>query len=369
MRHTLPGMLKQFVAFCSLCLLLLISCKGKTDAIYPQYKSITQSVYASGVIKSRNQYQVFATTPGVIGNIYITEGDAVNKGQLLATVTNSAAALNKDVSQLAANYNAVQNNQDKLQQLQYNIDIARQKKDNDSSLYARQLSLWQQGIGTKNELDQRELSIKNSRAAYDNAVLQYQELKKQLAFQAKQSSINAQITSSQAGDLQVKSAVTGTVYSVLKKQGEMVTAQTPIAVLGEKDNFYLELQVDEYDIAQVKDGQQVMITMDSYKGEVFEAVITKVYPMMNERSKTFTVEATFTKAPPKIYPNLTAEANVVIVAKPKALLVPRNYLLGDQYVLLQSGEKRKVETGIKDYQYVEITQGLTDKDAIVKPAE
>ena len=147
----------------------------------------------------------------------------------------------------------------------------------------------------------------------------------------------------------------------------MVTPQTPIAVVGNNRSFYLELQVDEFDIAKVLIGQKVLLTMDSYKGKVFEATVTRIIPFMNDRSKTFTIEATFDSPPETLYPNLTLEANIVINKKDKALLIPRDYLLDDNYVLMENGDKRKVTTGAKDYQKVEITSGITANDVIQKP--
>jgi multidrug efflux pump subunit AcrA (membrane-fusion protein) len=107
--------------------------------------------------------------------------------------------------------------------------------------------------------------------------------------------------------------------------------------------------------------------MDSYKGRVFEAIVSKIDPIMNEQSKSFTIEAAFINPPPTLYPNLTVEANIVIAVKENALLIPRNYLVDDQYVLLPNKEKRKVETGMKDYQQVEILKGLSSADEIIKP--
>jgi hypothetical protein len=55
--------------------------------------------------------------------------------------------------------------------------------------------------------------------------------------------------------------------------------------------------------------------MDSYKGDVFEAHVDKIVPIMVVRSRTFKIEAHFIKAPSKLYPNLTAEANIIIQTK------------------------------------------------------
>jgi hypothetical protein len=89
---------------------------------------------------------------------------------------------------------------------------------------------------------------------------------------------------------------------------------------------------------------------------------------MNERSKSFTIEATFVKQPEALYPNLTCEANILIQEKEKALTIPRNYLLNGDSVILSNKEKKKVTTGLKDYQKVEIISGLSVNDIIYKPA-
>lgn len=347
--------------------LWLLSCGKKTETTQPVQQSITESVYASGVVKSNGQYQVFANASGTIAKLLVTKGDQIKKGQTLALLSNNALRFNTESSKVSADFNSLQNNRAKLEEMRQNIDLARQKKDNDALLLSRQQNLWQQGIGTRVELDQRELSAKNSATAYQNALLQYDQLKKELHYAEAQSRANLRVTQAQENELEVKSDVSGRVYTIMKEQGEMITPQTPIAIIGEGDSFYMELQVDEYDIAKVQTGQKVFITMDSYKGKVFEGEISKIIPYMNDRTKTFTVEAVFNAPPDRLYPNLSVEANIMIITKNKALLIPRNYLLDDDHVILKNGEKRKVVAGIKDYQQVEIISGLTKNDVIIKP--
>lgn len=88
---------------------------------------------------------------------------------------------------------------------------------------------------------------------------------------------------------------------------------------------------------------------------------------MNQRSKSFTVEATFVKQPPALYPNLTAEANIVIQTKKDALTIPRTYLVQDSRVMVGKDKIKKVIIGLKDYQKVEILSGLSADDVIYKP--
>jgi HlyD family secretion protein len=355
--------------FCFILTVLIYSCKKSAEKTSPVIQKITSSVYASGVIKTKNQYQVFSTVNGLIKQVFVSEGDVVKKGDPLMQVLNETAKLNSENAQLAAEYASVNANLDKLNELKINIEQAKNKMDNDLSLLERQKNLWEQNIGTRNDLEQRELNYKNSANAYQAAGLRYNELKKQLNFSAKQSEKNLQISTSSVKDFTIKSETDGKVYTILKEKGEMVSTQSPVAVVGDAEDFFLELQVDEYDIAGIRIDQKILIKLDSYKGRVFEARVTKINPIMNEKSKSFTVEAAFITKPAVLFPNLTAEANIVIETKEKALLIPRSYLVDESFVMLKNKEKRKVTVGLKDYEKVEILSGLNIQDVILKPVK
>lgn len=359
-------MKKAVLAFLIFC---AFSCKKKVETITVTTENITESVYASGNIKSRNQYQVFASANGIINSIDVTEGDRITKGQRILTLKNDASQLSVENARIAAEYATTAANRDKLNELRINIDLAREKMQNDSILYMRQKSLWAQEIGSRYELEQRELAFRNSSTAYRSAILRYNDLQKQIDFSSRQSNKNLQISSSMASDYTVRAKQNGKVYKIYKEPGEAVNTQTPIAIIGDADDYILELDVDEFDIGKIALGQKVFVSMDSYKGQTFEAVVTKVDPIMDDRSRSFTIEATFTSRPPNLYPNLTAEANILINSKQNALTIPRTYLLDDEHVVLKNGDKRKVTVGLRDYQKVEITGGLNKGDEIQKPAQ
>lgn len=355
--------------FCFISTMLFFSCKRNMEKTSPIIEKITSSVYASGVIKAKNQYAVFPGVNGLIKEIFVSEGDIVKKGAPLMQVLNEAAQLNSDKAKLTVDYSSVNANLDKLNELKINIEQAKNKMENDLSLLERQRILWEQNIGTRNELEQRELNYKNSSHTYQAAVLRYNDLQKQLSFSAKQSEKNLQISASSVKDFTIKSETDGKVYTILKERGEMASTQNPVAVVGDAKDFFLELQVDEYDINSIKIDQKILIKLDSYKGQIFEARVTKVNPIMNEKSKSFTVEAAFITKPAVLFPNLTAEANIVIETKEKALLIPRSYLIDESFVMLRNKEKRKVIVGLKDYQKAEILSGLNVQDVILKPVK
>ena len=349
--------------------LFLLACKDKVEKTKPTEESSSESIYASGIAKSKNQYQAFAIVNGIIENIFVTEGDSVKKGDPILSISNETQKLNKENAELAAQFADVNANQGKLNEVKQLIDLSRNKMRNDSALFFRQKNLWQDQIGTKVELENRELAYQNSKNAYYSSLVRYDDLKRQLDFNSQQSKKNLMISSKLEGDFTLRSEIDGIVYSLPKSKGEIVGLQTPLAIIGDARNFILEMQVDEFDILKIKKGLPVLITLDSYKGRVFEAKVTKIDPLMNERSKTFVVEAEFLQKPEVLYPNVTFEANIVLQTKEKALLVPRNYLIGDTMVAKANGDKVRVKTGLRDYKKIEILSGITANDELIKPTE
>lgn len=355
--------------FLLLSIALVVSCGKKTEKIKPVMAPITESIYASGTVKSKDQYQAFATVNGIVETRFVSEGDTVKKGDAILSISNEVQRLAKQNAELMERYSDFNANQDKLNEAKQLLEVAKSKLKNDSALYVRQKNLWDQQVGTKVELEQRALAFQNSSAAFYSASVKYKDLKRQLDLSSEQSKNNLQISAKQESDFTLKSEMDGVVYSLLKEKGELVGPQTPLAIIGAPNHFILEMQVDEYDIFKLTPGLMVLVTMDSYKGKVFEAKLTRIYPYMNERSKTFLVEAEFVDPPARLFPNITFEANIVLNKKDKALLVPRNYVLHDSLVVLANGDKVPVKTGLKDYQQIEILSGITENDELMKPTE
>lgn len=351
-----------------LCVLnILFSCTQNTQSITPQTKGITESVYASGTIKSKNQYQVFSKVNGILQTTFVKEGDTVKKGDALFQLNNDNAKLSTDNAQLAAQTADYINNKNKLDDVKSVIALARKKIKTDSLLFERQKNLWQNKIGSKVELEQKELNFENSKTNLESALYKFDDLQKQLKLASGQSKNNLSISKILQSDLLIKSEVNGRVYSILKEQNELVTNQSPLAIIGDAASFFVELNIDEHDIVDIKIGQQLIIRMDSYKDQVFEAKLTSLDPIMNERTRTFKAEAIFVTKPQTLYPGLSVEANIVINTKANAMTIPRNYLIDDTTVMLENGELQSVKTGLMDYDYVEITSGLSSTSKIIFP--
>ncbi|MHA4844129.1 efflux RND transporter periplasmic adaptor subunit [Flavitalea antarctica] len=352
--------------FASVVLIVSLSCDNRAVVIYPKEESITESIYASGIIKSKDQYDVFPAVNGLVAEKLVHEGEIVRKNQPILRLSDFTARLNTEQARATVDYLSLPSNKFKLSQLETQIYQARLKSENDLLLLERQRKLWSQQIGTRNELEQRELACKNSMYALEKAQLAYNDLQKEIRFQASQSQRNFEISRSISADYVVKSSIDGKVYSIMKEKGEMVNTQVPIAMIGSANQFIIELRIDEYDVAKIQTGQKAVIGMDSYKQQVYKAVIRKIKPVMNERSKTFTVEAEFLELPPVLYPNLTCEANILIREQGRALTIPRSCLREGDFVLLSNKKFVKIKTGLKNFEKVEVLEGLSINDAILK---
>ncbi|MBK9642860.1 MAG: efflux RND transporter periplasmic adaptor subunit [Saprospiraceae bacterium] len=357
-----------FLAFFFIAIFIL-ACDRKVQKVRPTVGAVTESIYASGVVRSKNQYQAFATVSGVINKLYVSEGDTVKKGTPILSISSEIQRLNRENAELNASFTDIQANQGKLSEAKMLIDFSFNKMKNDSLLYFRQKSLWQQEIGSKAELEQKELAYQNSRTSYLSSILRYNDLKRQLTFNSSQAKKNLLISNSLKSEYILRSEIDGMVYSISKNLGEIVGPQSPICVIGDAGSFILEMEVDEFDIIKIRKDLRVHLTLDSYRGKIFEAKVTKINPIMNERSKTFLVEAEFMERPEILYPNISFEANIVISSKDKAMLIPRKYLVNDSMVIKSNGEKVIVKIGLKDYQKVEILSGVSPEDELLEPPE
>ncbi|WP_372755072.1 efflux RND transporter periplasmic adaptor subunit [Mariniflexile sp.] len=354
------------LSFLSIMLFISCSCNGEKNYITPEVRNVSESVYASGIIKSKGQYNVLGKMNGVIEELFVIEGMQVKKGDPILKLDNKNLKLATENARLASTASDYAANLSKIKDAQKAITLAYKKFTNDSLLFQRQKRLWSQSIGSKVDFEQRALNFENSKMALSMAHTNYENLKRELKLVSDQSKNNLEIAKILEDDLIIRSEVDGVVYSINKEKGELINGSEPAVVIGTSD-FIIELDIDEFDIVKIKSGQQVFIRMDSYKSQVFEAKIVAIDRLMNLRTRSFQAEAEFTKKPKELFPNLTVEANILINTKADALTIPRNYLVNDSTVRLKGGKFQKVATGLMDDDLVEIISGITKTTLLELP--
>ena len=350
-------------------IVLLAACGADHETTTLTKGPITESVYASGVVKARGQYTVFPTVNGTVTALLVAEGDTVEAGQVILSIDDRTSRYGAESS--AAQVRLLEQNAREdgpvLGQLRESIVQARDKYGVDSLTFARQAALWAQGIGSQNERDQRELAFTTSRATYVRAKKAYDETRNRLRTELDVARNNAAISSAGNDDRTPRSLIDGIVYDLMIEPGELATTQRGVAVIGSATDLYLELEVDEYDIQKVKPGQRIFATFDSYADSVFPAEVTRIIPLMDERSRTLRVEARFTEKPPLLFPNLTVEANIVLRTKDDALTIPAYYIVDGNFVLIDTDKKQRVTIGARDLEKVEVLDGIDSTTTLYKP--
>jgi HlyD family secretion protein len=349
--------------------IVLAGCAPERETTKATITPITAAVYASGAVKATEQYQAFAAVNGLVSHVHVRSGDTVKAGDALFSIDDRASSLGSERAELAVELlrENAGSSSPVFEQLRLAVEQARTRLKNDSLMYVRQKNLWDKQVGSKADLDNRELAYLSARNAYQSAVKAYTEARSRMRNELRMAENELAMRRSAEGDHTVRSLLDGRVYEVLIERGELATTQRALAVLGRSDSFVLELQVDEYDIVRIAPGQQVWVSMDSYKDQVMEAIVTRIDPMMNERSRTFLVEARFIDPPRTLYPNLTVEANIVIDKKEQALTIPLAYLVDGRYVLTGPDQRTEVQVGLRDLQRVEVLAGIDSTTTLYRP--
>lgn len=345
------------------------ACGKKHETTTPVTGPITESVYANGVVKAVGQYTVYPTVNGTVTALLVEEGDTVKAGQPLLRLDDrsSGAASRSALAQLHTLEENARENGPVLAQLMEAVRQAKDKLRLDSANYARQQALWSQQIGSKAELEQRELAFTTSRAGFQRASSALEETRNRLRSELDVARNNAIINNAGNDDRTPRSLIDGRVYDLTIEPGELATPQKAIAVIGSATDLYLDLEVDEKDIALIKPGQEVHMSLEIDEGKVYNARITRIIPIMDERSRTFTVEARFDERPPVLYPNLTVEASIVLRKKTNAVTIPASYIVDGSSVLISEDERKPVELGARDLERVEVLSGIDSTTVLYKP--
>jgi multidrug efflux pump subunit AcrA (membrane-fusion protein) len=247
------------------------------------------------------------------------------------------------------------------------LSTAKYKMENDSINHLRFKNLWDQNATTKIEYDRASLAYRVSSNEYQAQKERLEKLKDQLTLELKNAHAQYTISTIDANNYTIKSNLHGKIYEIYKKPGEVIRRNDAIALVGQSDDFYLQLWIDESDVTKVKQGQELLVKTDLYKDTVFTARITKIYPSLNQDNRSVRVDAEFAGRLPSVVANATAEANIIIQKKDKALTIPKSYLIGtDSILVIVNGETKmiRINKGIETSDYVEIISGITSETEI-----
>src|SRR6056297_1144921 len=341
--------MRTVYSYAILMLFIFTACSER-EQVQVERMDLVQGVYASGNVMPEGHYEVRSKVSGIVDEIMVDAGEEVEVGTPLLKLRNQPTESNLRITknQLELARKNARPDSDLLRQLSQQVENSRVVFTQDSIDLERYRQLRKDNIGSARDLDRARLQYQTSLNNYQIAVSKLQETRDRLQVELDNARNNYLAQESRTGDYTILSALDGKVYDIIPSEGELIAGNQPIMELGAANRFETELQVDETDIIMVKQGQPVYYDLDAIEqtAKVIASIDASGYPM---------------------YPGMALEANIVISEKKNVLVLPVNYITGDNEVVMEDNRRKKVETGIRDLTYVEITSGLQEGDVILKP--
>ncbi len=297
--------------------------------IIAQSQNFVHFIELQGSVKTKQNVLIYPEMPGTLQRVYVTEGQRVNKGQVLATIDDGGVG-------------------SQLEQSKTQAELAK-------TTFERQKRLWEQKIGSEIQY----LQAKTNYVAAENVVKQVQ---------------------SQLGKSVIRAPFSGIIDDVIKDQGTVVSPGSGSEVfrIVNLENMYIEVDVPETYLGQVTKGKDALV----YFPVLGDSVTTKIRETGNfikPGNRSFTVEIPVPNKDGIIKPNLTAKVKLNDYSNENAILIPQSIIsenaVGDQYAYVSSEPNENNEavvtrsiitTGKTQNGLVEVLMGITDGDFIIK---
>jgi HlyD family secretion protein len=353
---------------------------------------VIRKVSASGKVRALNTIKVGAEVSGQITKVYVDFNSRVRAGQVLAEIdpTRVRARVEQSEAQVAV---ARAN----LQQTAANVARARADLEIQERDFDRQKALAERGFVSKAGLDIAQSKLNSARNAVQVALAQTQSGGAQIR------QGNAELSSATL-DLNrtvIVAPASGVIINKLVEPGTTVAAsfQTPnlFEIAADTTKMQVEASVDEADIGQIRAGQMVSFTVDSYPDDVFKAKVRQVRqaPVEAQNVVSYLVIIDVDNVNGKLLPGMTANVEIItdvrtnvtrvpsnamrfrprLADRPtpaaekaaastgkKAIVPPKVYLVGDD---AYRPVRRVIRTGLQGEEYTEVISGIKAGDKVL----
>jgi HlyD family secretion protein len=310
----------------------------------------------AGTVKSRLRAQMSPGLAGLVAEIPVKKGQAVRKGEVVLRLDDReyrAQVTLAERSLEAARANARQ------------ACLTAEQAGRDR---ARSEALGEQGLASAQTLEQARTKAEAAEAACTAA-----------REGAKQADASLAVARATLQKTEMTAPFDGVVLDITTEVGEWISPSPPgvfippVVDLIDPRSLYVSAPLDEADVAKIHLGLPVRITMDAFRGQSFPGHISYVSSYVEtkqEQNRTLNVEAVFEQSdlPSNILPGLSADIEMILGAKENVTRVPTYALLEGDRVLRVRGnrlEEIKVATGLRNWEFTEITSGLSSGDRVV----
>ena len=331
-------------------------------------KAIQREVIADAILYPKDQAALVPKINAPIQKFYVDRGSPVHAGQLLAELENrdiaSAVADNQGAyRQAEASY------QTALQKAQQDLTLAKQQLDAQQRLYDNRESLLKQGATSAKDVEDARIALTQAQNQYQVAQKQYDLRAAEgqlMSAKAKASGAEAQLSYTK-----IVSPINGVVTDRPFYAGETAPIGSPILTVMDLSQVVARAHVSQQEAAALKVGDAASLSLP---GETpVPGNVSLVSPALDPNSTTVEVWVQARNPGMQLKPGASVKVSMVAEKVAHAIVIPAQALLtssdgaGSVIVLDSSNvpHKQKVETGIRNGNDVQITQGLKAGERVV----
>ena len=288
----------------------------------------THFIELQGNVQTKQNILIYPEMPGILQSVFVTEGQSVSKGQVLAKIDDGG--MSQQVAQLEAN-----------------AQLAK-------TTYERQKRLWDQKIGSEIQF----LQTKTSFEAQQSAVAQ---LKRQLT------------------KATIRAPFSGIIDAIFKERGTVVAPGSGAEIfrIVNLSNMYIETEVPETYIGSITKNKIVEVNFPVL-GETLTSKVRQVGHFINPSNRSFIIEIDVPNLKGNVKPNLTARLKLNDYTSENAVLIPQSIISenskGEQFIYIIKDKKENneavterviIETGKTQGDMIEVTKYLAANDEII----
>jgi HlyD family secretion protein len=305
--------------------------------------TIVKKTVATGKVIPRREIEVKAQVSGVVEKLYVTAGQTVKKGAVIARI--------------ALRPNMLNVNQAEAQLLSARTSLEKQTAD-----LERYRKLRDQRLISELDFNQHATSHKLQKEAVEAA-------ENTLLLLKTGRSRNAGNVSNM-----IPATIDGTVLDLPFKEGAFILESstfqsgTTLATLADMNDMIFEGLVDESEVGKLKTGMELVLNIGALEGKPFKATLEYISPkgVTDQGAIKFTIRAAVA-LDQELYlrSNYSANADIVLDKRDEALALNEKNLLieeGKTFVEVETApqkfEKREIKTGLSDGINIEVLSGL-----------
>ncbi|MGC2696436.1 MAG: efflux RND transporter periplasmic adaptor subunit [Candidatus Angelobacter sp.] len=378
-----------------LCLVLAGCSKGEKEEApevsvqaAPAAKTdISRVVNTEAVIFPVAQSAITPKINAPVKKFYVTRGQKVQQGQLLATLESrdiAATALdNKGAfEQAEATYSTSVGATlpEEIAKAELDVQTAQQELDAQQKLYSSREDLYKQGALPRKDLDAAAVSLAQAKSAYNIAKKHLDGLNA-VGKQGALKSASGQLTSAkgklmnaeaQLSYTEIRSPINGYITDRPLYPGEMATTAAPLLVVMDLSQIIGKAHVPQSDAILLHKGDPAVISVAGLDKPV-AGKVSLISPALDPNSTTVEIWVQAVNPGLQLRPGMTTQVAITAQTVKDALVVPASALLNAkednaQVMVVDSqnqAQSRDVKIGIQTPQQAQILSGLKPGEVVI----